>query len=146
MTFEDAFGKYVAEYRMPDRECVNFVDGAAYMHCGELKCFLCYGWHLKWVHGCPYELDFRSGGSIVTTRICVPFIVETMLSGIEFDLDAVFAKLDKNQQKHLLYCISNTDLSTSKTTFRKEKQPNTIDLDKLSNEQVAELAKMLGRA
>lgn len=142
MKFEDAFGKYVASRNMEDRECAHF-DGHVYLHCGELRCFLCFSWHLKWMHANIYELDFDTGGPIVTGRLSVNAIVDTLLSGEEFDLDAIIKQLSNQQQEHLNWCLANVAVHRPQLTPKKE---TIVNLDALTDEQVAKLARELGWA
>ena len=51
---------------MNDRECTHFVSVRSYMHCGKLKCFLCYNWHLKWIHGAKFTHEEVNGFMIET--------------------------------------------------------------------------------
>lgn len=51
---------------MEDRECPHF-DVVCYMHCGKLKCFLCYNWHLKYIHGARFTHEPINGWMTETT-------------------------------------------------------------------------------
>lgn len=52
---------------MNDRECLHFANVESFMHCGKLWCFLCYNYHMKYVHGAQFTYESVNGWMTETT-------------------------------------------------------------------------------
>ena len=57
---------------MQDRKCTHLNVKDTFQHCGQIYCFLCYNFHMKYQHDAKYTYEPVNGNMVETKYPFVP--------------------------------------------------------------------------